>query len=82
VLGGEITPPGMYAVNGSHTHSPCAAGTFNPFPGQSECLLTPAGYFTESNSSTYTSNIGSPGYYYPPGTKYETHFPCPKGTSR
>ncbi|GMH73236.1 hypothetical protein TL16_g06129 [Triparma laevis f. inornata] len=79
-IGGLITPIGHYSLNGSHSPTPCAAGTYNPLTGQHSCLTTPFGYYTLSTASNYASNVGTPGYYYPKGTKYETQFPCPQGT--
>ena len=79
-LGGEITPPGFYSSNGSHSYSACNPGFFNPYSGMGSCYPTPAGYYTLMNSTSYVQNLGSPGYYYPPKTQYRTQYPCPQGT--
>ena len=80
IIGGSITIPGTYSLNGSSTATACDAGYYNTLEGQDACLETPTGYFTYVGSSDYTTNIGLPGYYYPAGTRYDTEYPCPEGT--
>lgn len=88
-------PPGYWCINNVKTA--CPAGTYQPLYGKSDstdCLTTPAGYYTDVDGATnffdtpcptgmycHAGTLSSVGYALADG---QTNYPilCPKGTFR
>ncbi len=77
ITGCQLCPPGSYCPDGQNAY-PCAAGTYNPNPGQTECTSCPPG----SYSST-TGNIACqscPAGTYNPNSGQTACASCPPGS--
>lgn len=72
-----LTPAGSYAVVGAEQPAPCAAGTYQPMPGQVACLAAPAGSYvnTAGAIATIPCAVGS----YQPNAGQITCFAAPPG---
>ena len=60
---------------------PCPAGKYNGETGKgvlSDCLTTPAGYYSLIASTNWTAEC-DPGYYCPAGSTGPKQIPCPSG---
>ena len=77
-------PAGKYCAGGFET-ADCPAGTYNPIKGRktiSDCLETPAGFYTTAGATEYLSKKCAAGYYCLAGSTTATQWPCPPGTFR
>jgi hypothetical protein len=77
-------PIGKYCLGGYQSVD-WPAGTYNPIEGRrtlSECLETPAGYYTSAGATEYLTTPCSAGYYCLAGSTTATEWPCPIGTYR
>eukprot|EP00952_Eustigmatos_sp_NYUAD-ZCMA_P006691 28687-Eustigmatos_ZCMA.PRE.1 len=66
----DACPAGYYCPAGTTYSVPCSSGTYNPNTGRytkSQCLTTPAGYYSISGASNSTGRC-APGYYCPAGS--------------
>ena len=77
---GGVCPPGSFCVEGSTSPTPCLAGFYNQFSGQSSCTLCPSGYYCPQNSSDFETNPCPGGHFCPAFTTHAFEFPCPTGT--
>ena len=78
-------PAGSYCPAGTVTPVNCPAGTYNPVAGRaslSDCITTPAGYYTAAGATSYTATPCSAGYFCLAGSSSATQYPCPAGTYR
>ncbi|KAL2085398.1 hypothetical protein ACEWY4_018718 [Coilia grayii] len=75
----QTCPLGHICPLGSPTPAPCAAGTYQDQPGQTQCAPCPAGFFCAIEGS-HTPTMCPEGHYCPLGTQSGHDSPCPAGT--
>lgn len=62
----DACPVGKYCPAGATVAIDCPAGTYNPLIGRkalSDCLTTPAGYYTAAAASAYLTTPCAVGHY-------------------
>jgi len=81
-LARDACDPGYYCGSAATSMAPCAAGTYLPFAGgadASDCLETPAGFYTVEGSANYTG-LCEPGFYCGAGSTTPFATACPEAT--
>ncbi|PIK41162.1 hypothetical protein BSL78_21986 [Apostichopus japonicus] len=76
-------PQGHYCEMGSFEPTRCDSGYYQDEEGQGSCKDCPQGYFCDNTKAPvvlYNNAICPEGHYCPPRTRYDTEFPCPRGT--
>lgn len=77
---------GNYCPEGTTEEIPCPAGRYRDTVGaaaETDCPLTPAGYYTNTpGASSYSANLCKAGYYCPEGSISSMTKVCPAGTYR
>lgn len=76
---------GKYCPAGATVEINCPKGTYLPYKGRgniTECIDTPAGYWTDVAATTFTNTPCAAGYYCLTKSTTSTPWPCPKGTFR
>ncbi|PIK35709.1 hypothetical protein BSL78_27465 [Apostichopus japonicus] len=77
-------PVGHFCEEGSFAPTRCENGTYQDVEGESSCKECPQGYFCDNTVEPVVLNNDTTrcpsGHYCPPGTRYDTEYPCPIGT--
>jgi len=76
---------GKYCPAGTDEEKNCPAGTYNRVRGRgsiTDCLTTPAGYYTDEGATDYVLNECDAGYFCLAGSPTKTQYACPPGTYR
>ena len=72
-----------YCESGTHSPTPCPAGTYNPWTNQGSvtgCFDCIAGQACTQEALTQPDSSCAPGHYCPTGTVLPTDTDCPAGT--